>query len=111
MRFEILRISGEQFRLAARFEKGLELDRDVEVILDRVLAPAGHEDDVRDAGGHRLLDAVLNDRLVDERQHLFRLRLGGRKEASAETRSREHRFANRAVSRLDSASREASAAS
>jgi hypothetical protein len=47
------------------------------VILDGVLAATRHEDDIRDAGRQRLLDAVLDDRLVDERQHLFRLRFGG----------------------------------
>ena len=36
--------------LAAALEKRLELLRDVEVILDRVLAAAGDDDDVRDAG-------------------------------------------------------------
>ena len=40
------------------------------------------------------LDAVLNDRLVDERQHLFRLRLGGGKKAGAEAGGREDDFAN-----------------
>ena len=35
-------------------------------------------------GGHRLLDPVLDDRLVDERQHLLGLRLGGGQEARAE---------------------------
>ena len=33
--------------LAAAFEKRLELGRDVEVILDGVLAAAGHQHDVR----------------------------------------------------------------
>ena len=36
-------------------------------------------------GGDRFLDAVLDDRLVDERQHFFRLRLGGGEKAGAET--------------------------
>ena len=85
----------QELRLAARLEKGLELDRDVEVILDRVLSPPGHEDDVRHAGGHGFLDAVLNDRLVDQRQHLFGLRFGGRKKASTQTCSGEDGFANR----------------
>ena len=75
----------ELLALAARLEKRLELDRHVEVIFDRVLAAAGHEDDVGDPGGDRLLDAVLNDRLVDERQHFLRLRLGRGQEAGAET--------------------------
>ena len=75
--------------------KRLELDRHVEVILDRVLAAAGDEDDVVDAGRDRLLDAVLDDRLVDERQHFLRLRLGGGQEAGAEAGGGEDRLANR----------------
>ena len=74
----------ELIALAARLEKRLELHRDVEVIFDRVLAAAGDQDDVVDARRHRFLDAVLNDRLVDERQHFLGLRLGGGKEAGAE---------------------------
>jgi hypothetical protein len=35
-----------QVALAARLEKALQFDRDVEVILDRVLAAAGDDDDV-----------------------------------------------------------------
>ena len=85
---------GELLALAARLEKRLELDRDVEVILDRVLAAAGDEDDVVDAGGDRFLDAVLDDRLVDERQHLLRLRLGGRQEPGAEAGGGEDGFAD-----------------
>ena len=65
------------------------------MILDRVLAAAGDEDDVVDAGGERLFDAVLDDRLVDERQHLFRLRLGRREEARAEARGGKHGLAHR----------------
>ena len=52
---------GELFLLASRFEERLELDRDVEVVLDRVLAAAGDEDDVVDAGGDRL-DSALDNR-------------------------------------------------
>ena len=40
-------------RLAALLEKALELDGDVEVILDRVLAAAGDDDDVVDARRRR----------------------------------------------------------
>ena len=89
IRFEILRISASSSFLPRALEKRLELDRDVEVILDGVLAAAGDEDDVVDAGGDRFLDAVLNDRLVDERQHLFRLRLGRGQEPGAEPGGRE----------------------
>ena len=40
----------EQFELAALLEEAFELDVDVEMILDRVLAAAGDDDDVLDAG-------------------------------------------------------------
>ncbi len=85
---------GKQIRLAARLEKRLELDVDVEVVLDGVLASAGDEDDVVHARGDGLLDAVLDDRLVHERQHLLGLRLGGRQEARAEAGDWEDRLAD-----------------
>ena len=92
--FEILRTSVELLALAARLEKRLELDRHVEVIFDRVLAAAGDQDDVVDARGDRLFDAVLDDRLVDERQHFLRLRLGGGQKSGAETGGGEDGFAD-----------------
>ena len=86
---------GELLLLAPRLEERLELDRDVEMVLDRVLAAARDQDDVVDAGGDGLFDAVLNDGLVDERQHLLGLRLGGREKARAESGGGEDRLANR----------------
>src|SRR6185503_10808304 len=71
-----------------------QLDVDVEVVLDRVLAAPGDEDDVVDPGGERFLDAVLNGRLVDERQHLLGLSLGGGQKPGPETRGREDGFAH-----------------
>ncbi len=47
-----------------------------------------------EARGDRLLDHVLDDRLVDERQHLLRLRLGGGQEARAEAGGGEHGLAD-----------------
>ena len=79
---------------AARLEERLELHRYVEVIFDRVLAAPGDENDVVDAGSDRLLDAVLDDRLVDQRQHFLRLRFGGGKKSRAETGHREDRLAD-----------------
>ena len=46
--------------------------------------------------GDGLLDAVLDDRLVHEHQHLLRLRLGGGQEAGAEPGGGEDGLANRA---------------
>ena len=58
------------------------------------LAAAGHDDDVLDAGMQRLLHAVLDDRLVDDRQHLLRLRLGGGQEPGAEPGGGKDSFSN-----------------
>jgi hypothetical protein len=84
----------EQVGLSARLEERLELHGDIEVIFNRVLPPAGDEDDVVDARGNRLFHAVLDDRLVDERQHFLGLRFRGRKESRAEAGGGEDRFAN-----------------
>ena len=62
------------------------------MVLDRALVAAGDEDHVGDAGGRRLLDRVLDQRLVDDRQHLLRARLGRRQEARAEAGDRKHRL-------------------
>src|SRR6266567_7076661 len=72
----------------------LEVDRAVEVVDDGALAAAGHHDHLLDPARDRLLDAVLDRRLVDEGQHLLRLRLGHGQEARAETGRREDRLAH-----------------
>ena len=51
--------------------------------------------------GDRLLDAVLNDRLVDQRQHFFRLRLGGGKKPGAEAGGGKDGLADDVRSRPD----------
>jgi hypothetical protein len=71
----------ELVELALGLQEVLELERPVEVVDDRVLAPAGDDDDVGQAGPNGLLDHVLDGRLVQQRQHLLGLRLGRRKEA------------------------------
>jgi hypothetical protein len=53
----------------------LEFKADVEMILNRSFTSACDDDDVLNTGVQHLLNAVLNERLVHERQHLFRLRL------------------------------------
>ena len=62
------------------------------MIFDGLFAAPRHDDDLVAARRQRLFHAVLNDGLVDDRQHLFRLRLGGRKETRAEAGRRENRF-------------------
>ena len=66
----------------------------VEVILQRGFAAAGHEHDVLDAGGQRLFDRVLDQRLVDDRQHFLGYRLGRRQEPGAQAADRQHRGAH-----------------
>ena len=83
---------GQQIALALPLELVLELGRAVEVVLECRLAPGGDEDEVGDPGGARLVDAVLDQRSVDERQHLLRDRLRRRQEAGAEPRNRENRL-------------------
>ena len=85
---------GQLFALAARLEIRFELHRHVEMILDGVLAAPGDQNDVVDARGDRFLDAVLNDRFVDERQHFFGLRFGGGQEPCAQSGGREDSFAD-----------------
>ena len=53
-----------------------QLVADVEVILNRAFAATGDDDDLVAPGGDGLFHAVLNDRLIDQRQHLFGLCLG-----------------------------------
>ena len=54
----------------------------------------GDDDDLLDARRDRLFDRVLDDRLVDEGQHLLGLRLGRRQEASSPAGGRKDSFAN-----------------
>ena len=64
------------------------------MVLDRRFGAAGDEDELLDAGRLRLLDRILDQRLVDDRQHLLGHGLGGRQEARAEAADREYRLAN-----------------
>jgi hypothetical protein len=75
---------GQLLHLAAIVQVVLELEGGVEVVLDRPLVASGDDDDLRQAGGDRLLDHVLDRRLVDQRQHLLGLGLGGGQEPCAE---------------------------
>jgi hypothetical protein len=72
----------------------LELVADIEMIGDRALAAARDQG----AGGHtrldRLLDAVLHERLVDDRQHFLGHALGGGQESGAVAGDGEHALAD-----------------
>ena len=85
----------EEIGLATRFQERFQLGVGGEVIVDDAFSLCGHEHDVVDTGRQGLFDAVLDDRLVDERQHLFRLRLGSGQEAGAEAGGGKDGFADR----------------
>ena len=69
----------------------LEFVIGVEVVLDRALGVAGDEDELFGAGGQRLFGRVLDQRLVDDRQHLLRACLRRRQEARAAPGHRKYR--------------------
>ncbi len=73
--------SSTDMSLAALAHRGFELERDVEVLDDRGLAAAGDEDHLLDPRLARLVDRVLDQRPVDDRQHLLGNRLGRGEEA------------------------------
>jgi hypothetical protein len=81
-------------RLAALGHGRLELEGVVEVLDDRGLAAAGHEDHLLDPRLARLVDRILDQRPVDDRQHLLGDRLGRGKKTRAETGNRKHRLAD-----------------
>ena len=81
----------EHLALPFGLERGLQFSHAVEMIFERLLVGAGDDHDVVDAGCDSLFDNPLDRRAVDHREHLLRHRLGGRKEAGAEPRSRDHR--------------------
>src|SRR5207237_7564249 len=68
-------------RLAARHHRRFQLEGRVEMILERAFAAAGDEDHLLDPGLARLLYRILDERLVDDRKHLLRHRLGGGQDA------------------------------
>ena len=71
--------------LPFRLQEMLELDRPVEMVLDRALAASRDDQDVRQAGVNGFLHDVLDGRLVEERKHLLRLGLRRRKEPRTES--------------------------
>src|SRR6516162_4309863 len=75
-------------------QRHLELELTIEVILDDALVATGDEDEMLDAGLPRLVDDMLDQRPVDDRQHLLGHGLGGGQEAGAETGDREYGFAD-----------------
>src|SRR5208282_1419877 len=64
------------------------------MIFDRALATPRDDDDLVASRRHRLFHAILNDGLIHQRQHLFRLSLSGWEKTRAQSGGRENRFAD-----------------
>ena len=80
--------------LAAGEQRGVQFVHAVEMILDHALVAAGDEDEMLDAGFLGLIDHVLDQRLVDDGQHLLRHGLGGGQDAGAEAGDGKDGFAD-----------------
>src|SRR5690349_14537124 len=66
----------------------------VEMVGNDMLAAAGDEDELLDSGLARLLDGILDHRLVHDRQHLLGDGLGGRQEAGPHAGNGENSLAD-----------------
>src|SRR5690606_32191781 len=71
-----------------------QLVGNIEMLHERRLAAAGHEDDFLDTGLTRLVDGILNQWPIDDRKQFLGDRFRRRKKASAQSRNREHGFAD-----------------
>ncbi len=81
-------------RLAALLQRRFQLIGRVEMILECALVAAGDEDELLDARRQAFLDGVLDQRPVDDRQHLLRHCLGGGQESGAQSGHRQDSFAD-----------------
>ena len=80
----------EQLVLTGRGQRLLQFGIRIEVVFDRPFGAPGDKDQLGGTGIQRLLDRVLNQRLVDDRQHFLRASLGRRQESSSPARYRKH---------------------
>src|SRR5580700_4183585 len=75
-------------------EQILEFEAYVEVILDRRFAAARYDTNVPNSRTRYLFHCILNERCVNERQHLLWERFGRGKKAGSQTCCRQHCFAD-----------------
>ena len=80
--------------LFAGLEQGFQLIGMVEMVGDDVLAAAGDEDELLDAGFARFFDRILDHRLVHHRQHFLGDGLGGGQEAGSHAGDGKNGFAD-----------------
>jgi hypothetical protein len=84
----------ERIEALALFSHGrFELERRVEIVDQGRFPAAGDKDKLLDPGLARLVDRILDERPVDDREQLLGDRLGGGQQASAEARDRKHGLA------------------
>jgi hypothetical protein len=84
----------EQFALAAVAQRRLELEGQVEMVLDGTFGAPSDEIELLDAGRLGLFHRIMDQRLVDYRQHLLGHRLGRRQDPGAEPGHRKDGFAH-----------------
>ena len=84
----------EQLGLVATLEFVFELESRIKMITDGALVAARDEDHFPYACRVGFVDRVLDQRLVDHRQHLFGNGLGGGQETRAQTTHRKNSFLN-----------------
>jgi len=80
--------------LALGAHRRFELERMIEIIDQARFAAAGDEDNLLDSRLPRFIHRILDQRPVDDRQHLLGDRLGRGQKARAEPRDWKHGFAN-----------------
>src|SRR5262245_63752739 len=81
--------------LATLLERPFQFVLAVEVIFDGALVAAGNENKMLDAGAACLVDDVLNERPVDDGQHLLRHGLAGWQEPGSKPGHREYGLTDR----------------
>ena len=95
---------GKKSKIAAAAQMLIEFCGNIKMILNRTFIPTGNNQDIITAGSNSLLHHILDNRFVNDRHHLFRLRLGYRKKTRAPAGCRDHRFFNTTHQQIPSAS-------
>ena len=73
----------------------LELERAIEMVLERAIAATGDDQDVGESRAHRLLDHVLDRGRIDDREHRLLLSFRRREESRSESGSGDDGFPDR----------------
>ena len=81
--------------LAALLQRRFQLERDVEMLHQPGLAAAGHHAELLDPRSPGFLHRILDQRLIDDRQHFLRRCLGRRQEAGSKASNGENSLTQR----------------